>query len=302
VDLEISERLTHAIIFVRGQDEGAAWLRALPRRAETYARRWDLQLLEVAEGGAMSCCIFCTTAKGDEAVLKIPFDADSGRLESRSLKRWARTRGSPDVFETARSSGVFLMERVRPGTTATPSGQASDSERFCDLITRLTRPELGSMRHLRTIEAVTRMRFEWARDRFLSPGYGQETDRMSGVELLLEKLTAVPGRVHVIHGDLQSKNILVGQHGTWKAIDPFTCRGDLNAEAALWAVVQQDGSTIEERVAQLSECQLLDEGRLRAWCYIYGVAEYRIYMETHAKRMKAFTSDLDWRLLAGSIT
>ena len=142
------------------------------------------------------------------------------------------------------------------------------------------------------------MRFEWARDRFLSPGYGQETDQMSGVELLLDKLTGVPGHVLIIHGDLQAKNILVAQSSSWQAIDPFTCRGDLNAEAALWAVMQQDGSTIEERVVQLSECHLLDEGRLRAWCYIYSVAEYRTYIETHAKRIRVFTSALDWRLLA----
>jgi streptomycin 6-kinase len=294
---EIPERLTKAIIFLRGQENGAAWMQALPHRAQAYARRWGLELLEIAEGGAMSCCIFCITAEGAEAVLKIPFDANSGRLESRSLKRWARTGGSPDVKRTSSRSGVYLMERVRPGTTASPTGLPSDSQRFCDLITRMTRDELGSMRRLETIETGVRTRFDWARERFRVPGYEPEMARFSAAEQLLANLTETTRRTHVLHGDLQSKNILVSTAETWQAIDPLTCRGDLNAEAALWAVVQEDDSTIEERVLQLSECRLLDEDRLRAWCFVYGIVEYRGYMETAAKRIRAFTSALTWRTL-----
>jgi streptomycin 6-kinase len=304
--LDVPDRLVKAIIFARGPADGRAWLRALPGRVEIYRRRWDLQPLEVAQGGAMSCCLFVTTSSGQDAVLKIPFDAASGRLERRSLQRWARASASPQVLAAAPSSGVFLMARVRPGDTATPTGRAADSEHFCDLIARMTRPELGGLRGLRTIEAVTRMRFEWAYERFLEPGYQQETAQMPGVEQLLDTLVASggPGQAssgwnsQVIHGDLQCKNILVGPAGSWQAIDPFTCRGDLNAEAALWAVVQQDDSTIEERIAQLADCAQLDERRLRAWCFVYAVTEYRSYAEATARRTRSFSTDLDWRELA----
>jgi hypothetical protein len=54
-------------------------------------------------------------------------------------------------------------------------------------------------------------------------------------------------------GRRQSKNILLGPEDRWQAIDPFTSRGDLNAEAALWAVVQDDGSTIDQRITQLTD-------------------------------------------------
>ena len=299
---EIPASLTKAIIFLRGQENGTAWLQALPRRVQTYVERWELEIIEIAAGGAMSCCIFCATAEGDEAVLKIPFDADAGRLESRSLRRWARAGGSPDVKRTDPSSGVFLMARVRPGTTAVPTGLSSDSEKFCDLISRMTRPELGSMRGLGTIENNALVRFDWARARFRVSGYEPELGRLSGAEHLLTKLAETTSKEHVIHGDLQAKNILVSSGDRWQAIDPLTCRGDLNAEAALWAVVQEDASTIEERVAQLSECSLLDERRLRAWCFIYGVVEYRAYLETQAKRLRTFTNDLDGYALARSMT
>lgn len=177
--LEISERLEKAILFARGEADGVAWLRALPRRVDAYLRRWDLTPLEVAEGGAMSCCLYCLTSLGDEAVLKIPFDATSGRLEARSLRRWARGGASPEVLATASTSGVFLMRRVRPGTTAVPRGTPRDAERFCELITRLTRPELGGMRGLKPLDDVTGMRFEWAIERFRDPGYDEQTEQQS---------------------------------------------------------------------------------------------------------------------------
>jgi streptomycin 6-kinase len=264
---ELPDRLVKAIMFVRGPADGEAWLQALPLRVDLYLRRWNLEPLEVAEGGAMSCCLYCVTDTGREGVLKIPFDAASGRLESRSLARWARSGASPEVLATAPSSGVFLMSRVRPGTTATPTNQVSDAEYFCDLITRMTRPELGPMKGLKTIEAVVRMRLDWAVERFRDPGYEQEREQLRGVKHLLRRLLDTAGPPTAIHGDLQAKNILTGPDGRWQAIDPFTCLGDLNAEAALWAVVQSDGSTIDERIDQLARCPLLDETRLRAWTY-----------------------------------
>jgi streptomycin 6-kinase len=123
-----------------------------------------------------------------------------------------------------------------------------------------------------------------------------------GTEYLFTRLVKTTSREDIIHGDLQAKNILVSSEDKWQAIDPLTCRGDLNAEAALWAVVQWDESTIEERVSQLSKCHLLDEGRLRAWCFVYGIAEYRYYWETNAKRIRAFTTALNWHTLAQSVS
>jgi streptomycin 6-kinase len=248
----------------------------------------------------MSCCLYCTTATGQDAVLKIPFDAASGRLEARSLTRWARAGASPQVLAAAPSSGVFLMTRVQPGTTAVPTATVRDSEQFCDLITRMARPDLGPMRGLKPLSHITRMRLDWADERFRDPGYDEQIKQLPEAKELLAKLEATSPR-HVIHGDLQAKNILVGPCGTWQAIDPFTCHGDLNAEAALWAVLQDDGSVVEDRIGQLAGCPLLDEHRLRAWSYVYAVAEYRAYLPATAHRIHAFTRDLSCRRLTEAI-
>jgi streptomycin 6-kinase len=301
MNLDLPDRLVKAIIFARGPEDGRAWLKTLPRRVDLYLNRWNLNPLHVAEGGAMSCCLYTTTDTGQETVLKIPFDAASGRLESRSLARWARADASPHILATAPTSGVFLMTRVRPGTTAHPAGHPADSEHFCDLITRMTRPDLGPLPGLKTIEAVTRMRFEWATDRFKDPGYEPEREQLPGVTELFRKLLATAGPAQIIHGDLQAKNILIGPGDHWQAIDPFTCRGDLNAEAALWAVVQADGSSIDERLDQLTRCPLLDPARLRAWTYVLAVAEYRSYVQGNAQRIRDFTSAHTWTTLAAAL-
>ena len=301
MNLQLSDRLVKAILFARGEAEGRLWLRSLPRRISHYARRWNLAPIEIAEGGAMSCCVFCITIDQREVVLKIPFDAVSGRLESRSLARWSEAGASPRVLACAPGSGVFLMSRVRPGTTAFPTGHADDSERLCDLIARMSSPHLRPMRSLKPLDAVNGMRLEWAVDRFKDPGYQEQLDQLSGAMALAATLLSTTDPVQIIHGDLQAKNILVGPEGRWEAIDPFTCRGDVNAEAALWAAPLDSSCSIEERIAQLARCPALQEDRLRAWCYVYAVLEYRAYIPSTADRMRAFTIPLDPGDLSASL-
>ena len=299
--LEIPDRLVRAILFARGEVSGTAWLKVLPRRVDLYVQRWNLAPLGIADGGAMSCCLFCSTGDGTEAVLKIPFDAASGRLESRSLKRWGAVGASPIVMETAPASGVFLMSRIRPGTIAEPANDPADSARLVELLARMVQPGLEPLRGLKTIYDVVKTRFEWAYERFADPGYEAQSALMPGVEALVSVLYQTQCRNTVIHGDLQQKNVLNGSDGVWQIIDPMTCRGDINADAALWAVVQDDGSSIDQRVAELSASDLLERSRLEAWCYVIGVAEYRTYQPGVAARINEFVVRRDWRELATAV-
>lgn len=291
--LAIPDRLVQAILFVRGEENGRAWLRALPRRIDLYLRRWNLTPLEIAEGGAMSCCIFCETADGTEAVLKIPFDAASGRLESRSLARWGVSGASPAVLATAPSSGVFLMSRVRPGTVALTTGAERDSEQLFELLERMTSRSLGQLSGLKRLDRTITTRFGWAHERFRDPGYDMQIALMPSVEQLARRLECTTDNRAIVHGDLQMKNILIGADGSWALIDPMTCLGDLNADAALWTIVQDDGSSIEQRVDELSQSDLLDRTRLEAWCFVLGIAEYRLYQPTIAARIDEFLAQRD---------
>src|SRR5437868_7229777 len=167
----IPEKLVKAITFLRGEEEGRAWLAALPDRMIHHAHRWGLVLDSIAEGGAMSCCVFCTTGDGTQAVLKIPVDGPSGVSEMQQLERWADSKAAPQILQRANGSGVFLMSRILPGTTAWATGGSDDSERFGDLLTRLTAPQLPAPPPLKDMAEIANMRLGWARDRFRSPAY-----------------------------------------------------------------------------------------------------------------------------------
>jgi streptomycin 6-kinase len=136
VRLDIPPSLVFAIKFLRGDVEGDAWLGTLPSRIATYARLWNIEPLAIAEGGSMSCCVFCETAEGNQAVLKIPVDASSGRLEARALARWAISGAAPDVYRVSRSSGVFLMARLLPGAIPRTRGDSQEVALYCDLVKR----------------------------------------------------------------------------------------------------------------------------------------------------------------------
>lgn len=284
--LVIPDRLRSAIRFLRGEREGDQWLAALPRRIAYYASHWSLEPEAIATGGAMSCCVYATSANAQERVLKIPVDAATGRREAAAVGRWAVSGSSPGVVATDPASGVYLMERIRPGTMDIPTGDRAESAYYCDLLGRMQVAELPPLRqHVKSITAVTHTRLNWARDRFADPAYeDMEAQRLRALSVLTELGDCEPWRV--LHADLQPKNILHGIGGRLMAIDPLLARGDLNAEAALWAVVQDHAVPIAVRLDELAEAPPLDRDRLDRWAYVFAIAEFRLGTGLRAKRMQ----------------
>jgi streptomycin 6-kinase len=289
---EIPERLVKAIVFLRGEDEGRAWLAALPRRIRLYASRWGLELESIAEGGAMSCCVFCTTSAGVPAVLKIPVDEPSGLSEMRQLERWGTSGAAPKILEQANGSGVFLMTRILPGTTAWAIDGPDDSRKFSDLLRRLNNPDLPAGPRLKDMAEIAEMRLDWARERFADPRYANDIASIKDAERVLDALLRTTTSRHVLHADLQAKNVLRGTD-RWFAIDPLGAVGDLNAEAALWVAIQDGPASTEDRLNELHDHESLDANRLRAWTFVLSVAEYRPYLPPSAHRIEHFLAQAD---------
>ncbi len=293
-DLDHISTLDKAILAC-GQANDMAQPQNLARRARAYADRWGLILDDVASGGQQSCCIYARDHAGQEVVLKIPGNPRAGRLEHAALSLWSTANASPQVLERAGASGVYVASRVRPGDEATPTGSPADSEAFCDLLERMVRATQDSGRlpmHPFDLTDITRSRIET--NLIFRPDYAWVFSHIPFAESLFRMLIETTVHPRLLHGDLQPKNILVADTGLWQTIDPLTCTGDINAEAALWAVCQKDGSLIEDRIRQLSaHCSMLHEGRLRAWCFVLGVAEYRLYRPLIAQRIEAFVRSQD---------
>ena len=288
----IPERLVKAIIFLRGEEDGRTWLGELPERISSYCRRWDLHPESIAEGGAMSCCVFCTIGNGNPAVLKIPVDEAAGLNELRLLQRWSKSEATPQILAQANDTGVFLMTRILPGTTAWATADHTDSQQFGALLDRLNSPLLSQSPPLKDIAEIAAMRLDWARDRFADPRYANDVANIKDAERVLDALLQTTTTRHVLHADLQAKNVLQGPD-RWYAIDPLGATGDLNAEAALWIAIQDGPATTEVRLAELSTHKALDPDRLRAWTFVLSVAEYRPYLPPSAKRIEKFLAAIE---------
>lgn len=294
----VPERLEKAIIFLRGEEDGRVWLDALPDRIATYAGRWDLRLESIADSGAMSCCVYAMTGAGTATVLKIPVDQESGTTEMAMLNRWSASGATPEILHSDEDSGVFLMSRIVPGEIAWPVHGASDSTQFGELLSRLNAPGLPEPPELKDLADIAWMRIDWARERFADVRYAEAVERLGAkrhltrTERLLELLLRTGTERHVLHADLQAKNILQGP-GSWYTIDPLGAVGDLNAEAGLWVAIQDGPASIPDRLDELGTHPLLDENRLYAWTYVFAVAEYRPYLPASGERIESFVQAVD---------
>ena len=252
----------------------------------------------------MSCCVFCTAFDGTPTVLKIPVDAPAGLSEVRRLQRWAACGATPKVLEHASRSGVFLMTRILPGTTAGATGGPGDSRDYGNLLRRLQHPSLPPALRLKDMAEVAEMRLEWARERFADPRYANDIaspESIKDAERVLDVLLRSTTARHVLHADLQAKNILHGPGG-WFAIDPLGAIGDLNAEAALWVAVQDGPTGIQRRLEELRGHEALDPDRLKAWAFVLSVAEYRPHLPSSARRIERFLTRTDPDDLIGRVS
>lgn len=294
----VPERLERAIIFLRGEDDGRVWLDALPERIASYADRWRLRLESIADSGAMSCCVYSSTEDGTATVLKIPVDQESGATEMAMLDRWSASGVTPEILYFDQDSGVFLMTRIVPGEIAWPVHGAGDSAQFGELLSRLNTPGLPEPPELKDLADIAWMRIDWARERFADERYADAMERfgaathLARAEKLLEVLLSTTTERHVLHADLQAKNILQGP-GRWYTIDPLGAVGDINAEAGLWVAIQDGPESIPQRLSALCDHHLLDENRLYAWTYVLAVAEYRSYLPACGDRIESFVQAVD---------
>lgn len=287
---EIPQELVSAAMFNLGEREGEAWLHGLPTTMHRYSREWDVRLESVALGGAMSCCIFCSSKIG-RFVMKIPVDRDGGIRELRYLEESSSTGATPRLVASSIETGVFLMERIEPGSPAWPTQGVVDADQFLDLANRLLNPVMRPARaddfpHLRSI---VEMRLDWARERFLDSRYAKaRTPLERAADVALHLMDQGASSEVLLHGDLQPKNILRGDANRWYAIDPLPCVGDFHADAAFWAVMQVGSSSIDTRIGQLVRRSFLNQRVLEAWAFVFSVAEMRPYDVASAARMSAY--------------
>lgn len=284
----IPAKLTKAILFLRGQQDGTRWLSELPATLEHYQQVWGLRLETISDGGAMSACAL-GTADGFPIVLKVPVDAAAGQLEAELLRYWGPTGAVPAVLNQDPDTGVMVMERILPGDTAWARNGIDDARRYGDLLMRLNAPNPNTPPSLEPLDEVIELRLGWARERFANPDHQHPKAQLEAAREVFNQLreTFDRTRARILHADLQAKNVLNGGSGSY-AIDPMGAVGDPNAEAALWIAIQDGPTSIAQRITQLADHPLLDASRLAAWTYVLAIAEYRRYLPASGRRIEEY--------------
>lgn len=286
--MPIPERLINAIKFLRGDEAGVAWLTGLNHVLQDYEHRWGLAFEAIAEGGAMSCCAYCRNEAGVEMVLKIPVDSRAGAMEANTLERWQSIGVSPKIVEVDRTSGVMLMERLRPGTTYQGVKELDDLTSTVDMFNRLAQAGRKS-RHedVPSLSTVMTNRLGWASERFKDPAVSALRPDLERAKNLAFRLSSANVN-RVVHGDLQAKNLIWGPEGRLFCIDPLTAYGDPASDPAMWAVLQDSEHPIQALIERIARELQMPVHRLEQWAYVIASFELRPAQPRRYKRMRAF--------------
>lgn len=294
--MTIPERLIYAIKFLRGDEDGNAWLTDLDEVLRDYQLRWDLRFESIAEGGAMSCCAYCIDSEDQELVLKIPVDSDTGALEALTLKTWSTLEVAPQVAARDPSTGVFLMERLRPGVTYTGIDRIEEAGAFVEMFSRLVggRPEAGQA-DLPPLSKLVGERITWAQERFNAQDAAPYRPDLERAEGLATRLGEQAVQRRLVHGDLQAKNLLWGPGGRLFCIDPIAAYGDPASDAAMWAVLQDSTIPIDSILAQLAHDVGMAIENLEDWAYVVSTAELRPTQPSRFARQSEFIDSYERR-------
>jgi len=277
--------LVENLAFTLGDDGARVWLDAAVVHARDLMALWALAPLEVLAGGSMSLCIRCLGEGGEELVLKVPADVESGAAEIAALRAWTGN-GAARVLREEPSTSAMLMNYL---------GRVGEGDYGLDDVVDLAeRLHLGALDGYAfgTVEGNLARRIGHAAERFREAGYERHLDDLALAEKLLDELAYADRDPVLLHGDLQAKNLIV--HGEeLTAVDPLPVLGPALFDVAFWiakSVHRHPTLRYVEQVAALRPG--LDPRALLRWTWALAVLENRPYIEAGAESRQQFIDDL----------
>jgi streptomycin 6-kinase len=212
----------------------------LPKEIAKLASKWNFEPTEELEGG------FCSRVfASDDLVLKVPFQGEEA-ISGWKMAVLLSGNSGPIVHQYEESSGALLMDRIKPGTKLSDSGE---SEQACFGLFRAFRNEIAQLP---------------------TSGLMHLSNYFSNPTPLVKQLLETTKAEVALHGDLHHENIILGKAG-WTVIDPKGLAGDSAFEAA--AFMHNPGN-------ELLACDDLDSllsSRIRTFADMFGWDPWRIW-------------------------
>lgn len=199
--------------------EGAAWLERLPGLLDACARRWGLT---IGPPFALSYNYVAPAvrADGSEVVLKLGVPHQGLRNEIAALRLYDG-HGITQLLDADPEQGVFLLERLMPGTTlAELADDAAATRIAAGVMRQLWRPAPPADDH--PFPTVVDWAGGLAEMRAMFDGTsGPFPPALFALaeELFAELIPTMAAPV-LLHGDLHHFNILRAQREPWLALDP----------------------------------------------------------------------------------
>jgi streptomycin 6-kinase len=261
-------------------ERGDLWLRSLPAFLEEVSSRWSLTLLPPYPNLTYNYVAPVLLEDGTEVVLKAGIPHEELLTEIAALQVYEGC-GVARLLQSDAEQGVFLLERLRPGTVLTTLADEVHDEEATSIAASVMRSLWKSAPSNSTFPTVT----EWAqgmqrlRSHF-GGGVGPFPVRLvEEAEGLFTDLLASMAPPVLLHGDLHHDNILSAERAPWLAIDPKGLIGEPAYEVGallrnLWPErhrLSNPARILERRLSILSEELDLDRERLRGWAMAQAV-------------------------------
>jgi streptomycin 6-kinase len=241
--------------------------------------RWELSDERRLGGGFASDVFACTTAAGNEVVVKLPATERETRAEAAALSAWGDTRAAVPLIDTDFMQGALLLERIRPGTHLPGNGDAASIEVAADLLTRLHQTPAGSF-SFPDLQQIYMRAEQQSRD---DASYERRVEgdstlgqaglaRLSDARSAVERLCASTEQTVLLHGDFLDKNLL-WNGSRYLAIDPIPCIGDPCSDVGFFAAGHPPATGILHRANAIAALMSLDRHRARRWAAIWAVLQ-----------------------------
>lgn len=202
-------------------------------------------------------------------VLKIAGDGHSAAHEAAALRAWG---GNGAVLLIEEAPDALLLERLNPDQSLSNLKLVDALPIYAGVLRELNVPAPPGIPDLTAHVA--------AMSNLSAPPKVLPAEHLDLVRRLAAALANdTPGEA-LIHGDLHTGNILVGDRGPWLAIDPKPCAGHIERTLAeLFWTRTDEMDDIPGTLTRLAASAGVDAERARAWV-IVRTASYLIWATT----------------------